>query len=64
MIGCGKNRLAFNTYTSMQLRDAQFYAPREVYRNQQTVDNRNALRLLNGSSDRLHKELVEQQYGR
>jgi hypothetical protein len=48
----------------MQLRDAQFYAPREVYRNQQTVDNRNALRLLNGSSDRLHKELVEQQYGR
>jgi hypothetical protein len=62
--GLSRAPSGFNTYTSMQLRDAQFYAPREVYRNQQTVDNRNALRLLNGSSDRLHKELVEQQYGR
>lgn len=62
--GLSRAPSGFNTYTSMQLRDAQFYAPREVYRNQQTVDNRNALRLLNGSSDRLHRELVEQQYGR
>ena len=55
---------AFNTYLGQRLRDGQFYAPREVYRNQQPVDNRNALRQLNGASDRLHRDIVEQQYGR
>lgn len=55
---------AFNAYLGQRLRDNAFYPPREVYRNQQPVDNRNALRLLNGASDRLHRELVDQQYGR
>ena len=44
------------------LPDAIFYAPREIYRGQQTVDNVRALRGL--GSDRLHQEMVNQQYGR
>lgn len=40
--------------------DVAFYAPKEIYRNQRTVDNARALRSL--SSDRLHQEMVNQQY--
>jgi membrane protein involved in colicin uptake len=32
--------------------------------NQPTVDNRSALRQLSGASDRLHQDMVDQQYGR
>lgn len=42
------------------LADAAFYAPKEVYKNQKTVDNVRALRQL--SSDRLHQQMVDQQY--
>lgn len=49
-------------YTSLVMRDAAFYAPREIYRGQQTVDNRQALRGL--GTDRLHQEMVDQQYRR
>jgi hypothetical protein len=52
----------FNAYTNYMLRDVAFYAPKEIYRNQKTVDNTRALRQL--SSDRLHQEMVEQQYRR
>ena len=51
----------YNQYLSFVLRDAAFYPPREVYRNQRTVDNARALRQL--SSDRLHQQMVDQQYG-
>jgi hypothetical protein len=51
----------FQTY-SFVLTDAQFYAPREIYRNQRTVDNAQAQRLLQGASDRLHQNMVDQQY--
>ena len=51
----------FQTY-SFVLTDAQFYAPREIYRNQRTVDNARAQRLLQGASDRLHQTMVDQQY--
>ena len=45
---------------SATLPDVAFYAPREIYRNQVNVDN---VRLLRGlSSDRLHQEMVNQQY--
>lgn len=44
------------------LTDAQFYAPKEIYKNQINVDNARALRQL--SSDRLHQQLIEQQYRR
>ena len=51
----------FQNY-SFALADAQFYAPREIYRNQRTVDNARALRQL--TNDGRHREMVEQQYKR
>jgi len=39
-----------------------FYAPREIYKNQRTVDNARVLRGLQGGSDRLHQELINLQY--
>lgn len=42
--------------------DRPFYAPREIYRGQRTVDNARAERFLNGASDALHQRMVEQQY--
>ena len=54
----------FNAYLNQQLRDITFYLPKEIYKNQKTVDNATALRLLNGRSDKLHEEMVNQQYGR
>jgi len=47
---------------SVAMPDTQFYAPREIYRNQRTVDNARAQRLLQGASDRLHQTMVDQQY--
>jgi hypothetical protein len=51
--------VGFNTYM-VALTDAAFYAPKEIYRNQKTVDNARALRQL--ASDRLHQQMVDQQY--
>jgi hypothetical protein len=45
---------------SMIIPDVAFYAPREIYRNQVNVDNARLLRGL--GSDRLHQEMVNQQY--
>jgi hypothetical protein len=42
--------------------DAAFYAPREIYKNQRTVDNARLLRQL--TNDSRHREMVEQQYRR
>jgi len=42
------------------LPDVAFYAPKEIYRNQKTVDNVRALRQM--SSDRLHQQMIDQQY--
>jgi hypothetical protein len=53
----------FNAY-SFVLKDAAFYEPKEVYKNQKTVDNVRLLRGLTGGSDRLHQEMVDQQYKR
>lgn len=44
------------------LQDSVFYAPKEIYRNQRTVDNARVLRGLMSGSDRLHQEMVDQQY--
>lgn len=49
-------------YTAIALRDAAFYAPREIYRGQQTVDNRQALRGL--GTDQLHQQMIDQQWRR
>lgn len=40
--------------------DAAFYAPKEIYRNQKTIDNERAFRSL--GSDRLHQQMIDQQY--
>jgi hypothetical protein len=45
---------------STSLPDVAFYAPKEIYKNQVNVDNARALRGL--GSDRLHQEMVNQQY--
>ncbi len=45
---------------SMMMPDVAFYAPKEIYKNQVNVDNTRLLRGL--GSDRLHQEMVNQQY--
>ncbi len=52
----------FNVYASLVLKDAAFYAPREIYRGQRNVDNVRALRNL--AQDARHQEMIEQQYRR
>lgn len=54
--------VGYNQYLNLVLRDAAFYAPKEIYRNQKTIDNNRALRQL--ASDKLHQEMVDQQYRR
>ena len=51
----------FTAY-SFVLRDAAFYEPKEVYKNQKTVDNVRLLRGLTGGSDALHQRMVDSQY--
>jgi len=53
--------VGFDAY-NVALRDVAFYAPREIYRNQRVVDNTRLLRQI--SSDRLHQDMVDQQYRR
>ena len=45
---------------SIALADGQFYAPKDIYKNQNVVDNARALRQM--SSDRLHQEIINLQY--
>lgn len=58
-----KQPIGYELYMG-NLQDAQFYAPKEIYRNQRVVDNARAQRLLNGASDRLHQEMVDLQYNK
>ena len=50
----------FNSYLAAQMQDGQFYASREIYKGQVNVDNRRAMRAL--GSDRLHQQMVDQQW--
>ena len=52
----------YGDYLNFTLRDAAFYAPKEVYKNQRNVDNARALRQL--TNDSRHQQMVEQQYRR
>jgi hypothetical protein len=45
---------------SVAMPDVAFYAPKEIYKNQVNVDNVRLLRSLGG--DKLHQEMVNQQY--
>ena len=51
--------IGFNSYL-ITLADASFYQPKEIYRNQRTVDNRRALQNLR--SDELHQQMINQQW--
>jgi hypothetical protein len=51
----------FNSYSTV-IPDQQFYAQREVYKNQRVVDNTKAARFLNAASEWLHEQMVDQQY--
>ena len=52
----------YDAYAQMTLKDASFYKVEDIYKNQKTVDNVRLLRGLTGGSDRLHQEMVNQQY--
>lgn len=53
--------IGFEQY-NVALKDVPFYQPKEIYKGQKNVDNARALRQL--STDKLHQEMVEQQYRR
>jgi len=52
----------FDAYNRATLPDAQGYRPFEIYPGQRVIDNPAGRRFLTGS-DRLHSEMVDQQYG-
>lgn len=54
--------VGYGDYLNFALRDAAFYPPKEVYKNQRNVDNVRVLRQL--SSDSKHREMVDMQYVR
>jgi hypothetical protein len=53
--------IGFSAYQTA-LQDGQGYAPKEIYRRQRTVDNQRLLRGLTQGSDRLHEQMIDQQY--
>ena len=54
----------FSAYATLVLRDGALYQPREIYQGQKNVDNRRSLQQLSGASDRMHQDMVDQQYRR
>jgi hypothetical protein len=52
----------YEAYSIVTLRDAPFYKPETIYKNQTTVDNARVFRGLTGGSDAKHQEMVNQQY--
>jgi len=54
--------VGYSNYTNLVLKDGKLYEPKEIYKNQTPVDNARALRQL--STDRLHQQMIEQQYRR
>jgi hypothetical protein len=52
----------YDAYAQMTLKDASFYKVEDIYKGQRNVDNARLLRGLTGGSDRLHQEMVNQQY--
>lgn len=50
----------YDGYVNFTMKDVSFYKVEDIYKNQNTVDNVRAMRQL--SSDRLHQEMVNQQY--
>jgi hypothetical protein len=53
---------SFDAYNNVVMRDVSFYKPFTIYGGQKTIDNRSASRGLFGATDRLHNEMISQQY--
>jgi hypothetical protein len=49
---------------SYGIKDAAFYPPKEVYRNQRIVDNVRVERFMNAKSDAVHQQMVDEQYNK
>ena len=54
----------FSAYEQAKLPDMPFYKAEDIYRRATIADNARALRQLNQRSDRIHKEMVDEQYRR
>lgn len=54
----------FSAYEQAKLPDMPFYKAEDIYKRVTIVDNARALRQLNQRSDRIHKEMVDEQYRR
>jgi hypothetical protein len=52
--------VGYDVYGKLIIKDSVFYKSEAIYKDQKTVDNARAFRSL--SSDRLHQEMVDQQY--
>ena len=52
----------YEAYSLIILRDAPFYKPETIYKNQTTVDNVRVFRGLTGGSDAKHQQMVDSQY--
>lgn len=54
----------FSAYEQAKLPDMPFYKAEDIYKRATISDNARALRQLNQRSDRIHKEMVDEQYRR
>ncbi len=54
----------FSTYEQAKLPDVPFYKVEDIYKKATISDNARALRQLNQRSDKIHKEMVDEQYRR
>ena len=52
----------YEAYSLVILRDAPFYKPEAIYKDQRTVDNARVFRGLTGGSDAKHHQMVDSQY--
>jgi hypothetical protein len=52
----------FDAYQNAVIPDTQFYQPRDIYRGVVIRDNDRAQRALSQRSDRLHREMIDEQY--
>jgi len=52
----------YEAYSLVVLRDAPFYKPEAIYKDNRTVDNARLLRGLTGGSDAKHQQMVDSQY--
>ena len=54
----------FSQYLEVKIPDMPFYKPEDIYKRVTIQDNARALRQLNQRSDRIHREMVDEQYRR